>query len=211
MAIATAAETRLAVPGSAMKTKGSTTGRSTGRPAGRRPPRRAGLSRSRATRSPAGCATTHCRTRSSSAAPSAGQSRRSRRRSGGAPARAGCRARRAQPGLAPRATRLRSTYITPSTKPQAMLQPIAAISMLRTSSRPLSTTLSVPVKVSTMNRPNSTSEMRSIGSSTAELPVSEECVGHGDSVPSRRQEACRTRRAACHSWSLADTWVASKF
>ena len=73
--------------------------------------------------------------------------------------------------MRPRATRLRSTYITPSTKPQAMLQPIAATSMLRTSSRPLSTTLSVPVKVSTMNRPNMTSEMRSIGSSTRALPL----------------------------------------
>jgi len=50
-----------------------------------------------------------------------------------------------------------------------MLQPMAAIGMLRTSSRPLSSTLSVPVRVSTMNRPNSTSETRSTGSSTREL------------------------------------------
>ena len=99
--------------------------------------------------------------------------------------------------LRARATRLRSTYITPSTKPQAMLQPIAATSMSRTSSRPLSTTLMVPVKVSTMNRPNSTSEMRSIGSSTAELPVSVEVSVIGIRW-SQAPEACRTRRDACH-------------
>ena len=84
----------------------------------------------------------------------------------------GRRRRTARTSLAcrPRATMLRSTYITPSTKPQAMLQPIAANIILRTSSRPVDATLSVPVKVSTMNRPNRTSETRSIGSSTRALP-----------------------------------------
>ena len=50
--------------------------------------------------------------------------------------------------------------------PQARLQPRAPMSMVRTSSRPASATLSEPVKVRTMIRPKSTSEMRSFGSST---------------------------------------------
>ena len=50
--------------------------------------------------------------------------------------------------------------------PQAILQPSAPMSIVRTSSRPASATLSEPVKVSTMIRPKSTSEMRSFGSST---------------------------------------------
>ena len=48
--------------------------------------------------------------------------------------------------------------------PQARLQPSAPISIVRTSSRPASATLSEPVKVSTMIGPKNTSETRSIGS-----------------------------------------------
>jgi hypothetical protein len=51
-------------------------------------------------------------------------------------------------------------------RPHATLQPSAPISIARMSSRPASATLSDPVNVSTMIRPNSTSEMRSLGSST---------------------------------------------
>ena len=54
----------------------------------------------------------------------------------------------------------------PSMMPHARLQPSAPTSIVRTSSRPASATLSEPVKVSTMIRPNSTSDTRSIGSST---------------------------------------------
>jgi len=50
--------------------------------------------------------------------------------------------------------------------PQAMLQPRVPMSIVRMLSRLDSATLSEPVKVSTMIRPNSTSEMRSCGSST---------------------------------------------
>src|SRR3954470_22152846 len=57
-------------------------------------------------------------------------------------------------------------YKIPSITPQAMLQPSAPISMMRTSARPASATLSEPVNVRTMIRPKSTSEMRSYGSST---------------------------------------------
>src|SRR5262245_19220685 len=55
-------------------------------------------------------------------------------------------------------------YITPSTKPHAMLQPMAAISIVRTSSRPAVAALNVPVNVITMKRPNRISDTRSIGS-----------------------------------------------
>ena len=48
--------------------------------------------------------------------------------------------------------------------PHAMLHPSAPISIARTSSRPASATLSDPVKVSTMIRPNSISDSRSTGS-----------------------------------------------
>ena len=50
--------------------------------------------------------------------------------------------------------------------PQAILHPSAPMSMVRTSARSASATLSEPVKVSTMIRPKSTSAMRSLGSST---------------------------------------------
>src|SRR4051812_45051666 len=46
-------------------------------------------------------------------------------------------------------------------RPQAMLQPNAPISIVRTSSRPASATLNEPVKVSTMIKPNKLSAMRS--------------------------------------------------
>src|SRR5436190_23686298 len=49
--------------------------------------------------------------------------------------------------------------------PQAMLQPRAPMSMVRTSSRPASATLREPVKVRTIIRPKSTSAIRSFGSS----------------------------------------------
>ena len=49
--------------------------------------------------------------------------------------------------------------------PHARLQPSAPISMARMSSRP-AVMLSEPVNVSTMIRPKSTSEMRSLGSRT---------------------------------------------
>ena len=58
-------------------------------------------------------------------------------------------------------------YRTPSMMPQARLQPSAPMSIVRTSSRPASATLSEPVKVRTMIRPKSTSETRSIGSKHA--------------------------------------------
>src|SRR5580765_748119 len=50
--------------------------------------------------------------------------------------------------------------------PQARLQPSAPMSIARTFSRPASATLSDPVNVRTMISPKSTSETRSIGSST---------------------------------------------
>ena len=57
-------------------------------------------------------------------------------------------------------------YRTPSMIPQTILHPSAPMSIVRTSARSASATLSEPVKVSTMIRPKSTSEMRSAGSST---------------------------------------------
>src|SRR6476659_4521010 len=50
--------------------------------------------------------------------------------------------------------------------PHARLHPSAPMSIVRTSSRPASATLSEPVNVRTMIRPKRTSETRSIGSST---------------------------------------------
>ena len=57
-------------------------------------------------------------------------------------------------------------YSIASMMPQARLHPSAPTSITRTSSRPAWATLSEPVKVSTMISPNSTSDARSIGSST---------------------------------------------
>lgn len=175
MTIATPDDARIASPASAMKTKGSTTGkvdRNTSRKTATAPFRSAAVTR---TFGPAegGWSTIHCRMRSSSAGPSAPAagptaSPMMRRACAGW---AAPRTARTSEALRPRSTRLRSTYITPSTKPQARLQPIAATSMSRTSSRPLSITLSVPVKLRTMKSPNRISEIRSIGSRTRALPV----------------------------------------
>jgi hypothetical protein len=56
--------------------------------------------------------------------------------------------------------------MTASTTPHARLQPIMPTSSSRTSSRPAVATLRVPVNVSAMIRPNSTSDIRSTGSRT---------------------------------------------
>jgi hypothetical protein len=65
--------------------------------------------------------------------------------------------------LAARSDRQPIKYMIPSIKPQARLQPMAPISMVRTSASPDSAALSEPVKVRTMINPNRTSETRSIG------------------------------------------------
>src|SRR5439155_14880423 len=70
-------------------------------------------------------------------------------------------------------------YNTPSIIPQARLHPSAPISIVRTSSRPASATLSAPVNVRTMIRPKRTSETRSIGSNTRLEDRSEEISGMG--------------------------------
>ena len=57
-------------------------------------------------------------------------------------------------------------YNIASMMPQARLHPSAPMSIVLTSSRPASATLSDPVNVRTMISPKSTSETRSIGSST---------------------------------------------
>src|SRR4051812_20758270 len=57
-------------------------------------------------------------------------------------------------------------YMTASITPQAKLQPRAARSMVRTSTRPDSAALNEAVKVNTMTKPNNTPDMRSIGSRT---------------------------------------------
>src|SRR6478735_3529807 len=54
----------------------------------------------------------------------------------------------------------------PSMRPQARLQPSAPMSIMRTSSRVASATLSEPVKARTMINPKRTSDTRSIGSRT---------------------------------------------
>ena len=61
------------------------------------------------------------------------------------------------------------TYITPSMMPHARLQPMAPISIARTSARPASAALREPVNVRTMIKANRTSDTRSIGSSTRVL------------------------------------------
>ena len=58
------------------------------------------------------------------------------------------------------------TYMIASTMPQARLQPIAPMSIVRTSSRPLVAADREPVKVRTMIRPKRISEYRSVGSRT---------------------------------------------
>jgi hypothetical protein len=55
-----------------------------------------------------------------------------------------------------------TTYITASARPQAILQPSAATSTLRTSPWPASATLSAPMKVIAISTPKITSETRSI-------------------------------------------------
>src|SRR6185503_821914 len=60
---------------------------------------------------------------------------------------------------------LPNRYNTASMMPQARLHPSAPMSMVRTSARSASATLSEPVNVRTMISPKSTSEMRSLGSS----------------------------------------------
>jgi hypothetical protein len=52
-----------------------------------------------------------------------------------------------------------------SMMPHARLQPMAPMSIVRTSSRPEFATLSEPVKVSTMIKPKSASLIRWVGSS----------------------------------------------
>src|SRR3954467_12400942 len=59
-----------------------------------------------------------------------------------------------------------SRNMTASTRPQAMLQPRAPISMLRTSARSALATLRDPVKVRAMIRPKMTPETRSTGDRT---------------------------------------------
>ena len=66
----------------------------------------------------------------------------------------------------PFSDRLPIRYSTASMMPQARLHPSAPMSMVRTSARSASATLSEPVKVRTMINPKSTSAMRSLGSST---------------------------------------------
>ena len=56
--------------------------------------------------------------------------------------------------------------ITPSTRPHAALHPMAARTSVWTSASSADPALSVHVNVSTMIRPNSTSEIRSTGSRT---------------------------------------------
>src|SRR3954470_8082514 len=77
--------------------------------------------------------------------------------------------------------------------PHARLQPIAPMSIVRTSSRSASATLSEPVKVRTMIRPNSTSETRSIGSRIRldDLPASS---GIRVAQANRAAESRRRRR-----------------
>src|SRR5580765_3110393 len=62
-------------------------------------------------------------------------------------------------------------------RPHARLHPSAPMSIVRTSSRPASATLSEPVKVRTMIRPKRTSETRSIGSSTRLADLADEFSG----------------------------------
>ncbi|MNE26034.1 hypothetical protein D3C80_1193840 [compost metagenome] len=83
----------------------------------------------------------------------------------------------------------------PSTRPQARLQPTLAISSSRTEPSPALATLKVPVKVSTMSRPNRISDMRDTGSSTS-------CSG--DSLPS-----CSLLAIAALPCQIAVTFISS--
>src|SRR3954451_5032746 len=75
------------------------------------------------------------------------------------------RSARNTPIACPRSLKAAARYMNPSMIPQARLQPMALTSISRTSARPASATLREHVIVSTIIRPNQTSEVRSIGDS----------------------------------------------
>src|SRR5262245_23979147 len=76
----------------------------------------------------------------------------------------------------PRSLKRVIRYTPASMIPQARLQPSAPSSMVRTSRWSAVATASVQVKVSAMITPNSTSEMRSIGSRTRSDGLPEDCT-----------------------------------
>ena len=66
----------------------------------------------------------------------------------------------------PRSVTVRTRYMTASTRPQARLQPNAAMNIVRICASPWSATETAPTKVSAMNRPKSSSDTRSTGLNT---------------------------------------------
>ncbi|MNP19980.1 hypothetical protein D3C76_1125340 [compost metagenome] len=96
-----------------------------------------------------------------------------------------------------------------SIMPQAMLQPMPAISSSLTSACPASRALKQPVKVSTISRPNRISEWREMGSRGEKrdwlmadsLPCDSDMDKHGSAFHPRSRRHSRRPDAASASWS----------